>query len=166
MVKRKASRKGPVYKNLVPGYRSRDLTMPLIDDLCKTVERGNFRYVACQRCGVNYSRLKKWLEKARKERRRHDDDGGMCKGEKPSLHLHLLERLEQAEGEIHAACIEDILDSKDPKLKLEFLKLRFNKLYSNNPNVRIDDETATEVKVDAKTLLLERLVAILGPSDG
>lgn len=156
---RKASRKGPVYPKLVPTSESQELSHRLIDALCRTVERGNFRYVACQRAGVSWRRYTYWMELAAKERRQRDD--GKLKG-KPSMYVHLLERLEQSEGEVHAQCVEDVLDSDDARLKMEYLKLRFSKLYSKNPN-SVDDETGRETKIDARELLRERLLAILGP---
>lgn len=161
MAKRSKRRKGPVYQSLVPTSQSRKLDMKLIDEMCAIIERGNFRYVACHRAGVSLRRFSYWLEIAKKERSERDEGDNS----KVSLHVHLLERIEQAEGELHSDCIEDILESDDARLKLEYLKLRYGKAYSGNPNARLDDENGTETKVDARELLRERLLAILGPPE-
>lgn len=159
MPKRKPHRKGPKYKNVILTSESRELDLDLIDEVCQSTDRGNFRYVAFHRAGVSQRLWRYWVERGRKSRRKRED--GRLKG-KQSLEEHLLERLEQSEGEMHAECIEDVLDSDDARLKMEFLKLRFNKVYNGK---QYDDETGEETKVDAKALLLERLLSILGAPD-
>jgi hypothetical protein len=83
----------------------------------------------------------------------------------PSL-LHTLQstlclRLDVAEGKMHADILEDVLSSKDPKVMLEFLKRRFNKQYSNNPNAHVDDETGKTEKIDVHALLADKLRALV-----
>jgi hypothetical protein len=131
----------------------------MIDEVCSYTDRGNFRYVAFHRAGVSQRRWRMWVEKGRKLRRQREE--GKLE-DAPSLQEHLLERLEQSEGEMHAECIEDVLDSDDARLKMDFLKLRFNKVYNG---LQYDDETGEETKVDAKALLLERILSILGTPD-
>lgn len=131
-----------------------DLTWDLVKELCATVSAGNFRYVAMQKAGIHSERFKRWMSQGHRDLKLFAT--GELKGDL-NMYCHLVVELEAAEGASHSEMIRDVLGSEDPRLVFEFMKLRYNKLYNKNPNSRIDDADGTEIKIDARTLLIERL---------
>ena len=51
----------------------------------------------------------------------------------------------------------DVIEAEDPKCKMWFLERRWNKLYSKNPNAKIDDETGETIKNDLLAQLADKL---------
>lgn len=153
--KKRKTRGGYKFGHLYP---PKDLDEDLIAKFSACVRAGNFRYVACQRLGIPLARFKVWIRNGRKEQTRLEKGDDF----EPTQYLHFLQSVERAEGEAHAQGIGDVMESGDPRLVFEFLRHRYNKLYSNNPNARVDDEDGTEHKIDTKALLLEKINALLG----
>jgi transposase-like protein len=131
-----------------PGRKPRRaLTPQLITEAAEFIGQGNFRYVAAQRLGVNQNTFQSWIQTGKKH----------IEIERDSLEAKLAYEVERAEAECHSRILSNVLASDDVKLQLEFLRLRYNKLYSKNPNAHHDDETGTTEKVDVAALLLEKL---------
>ncbi len=140
----------------VPGIGGapHQLTEELIEALADIVRAGNFRYIASQRMGVPITTFRQWLVRGRKERA----------AGKETLQVKLLIALDKAEAECHQTLLQDVLSAEGPgaeRLKMDFLKARYNKLYSKNPNAHLDDGTMEETKVDALELIADRLRTLM-----
>jgi transposase len=132
------------------------LTNTLIKQACEILRDGNFRQTAAGCVGVSKEIFYSWLKAGREDR------DLWLKGEmKRNRYVDLLIRVEKAEAEAHADILVDVVESEDPRVKLKFLQFRYNKLYNNNPNAKVDDETGLETKIDVKELLAERLMELL-----
>lgn len=129
------------------------LTDEMVAEACAIVERGNFRYVAAQRLGVSHGTWASWLERGRKELREHTSG----KRDTLTVKAKLVVELERAEAQCHERLLQDVLEADDPRLKMDFLKARYGKLYSRNPNARIDDETGEKVKIEIAEILADKL---------
>ena len=116
----------------------------LVKKLSKIVEAGNFRYVA--------------IRKGKKELR--DFESG--RRDWVSTRAILVEELEKAEGKCHARILQDIVSSDNLNAKMWFLERRYNKMYTKNPNAKIDDESGETIKIDAASLLAEKLSQLMG----
>jgi hypothetical protein len=151
MAKAKTKKKKPAREKL-PRFSSLELTQEVIDKLAATVARGNFRYVARGRAGIPEGTFKSWLATGRKELR--EIESGKRKEE--TLRSKLVMALDKAESDVHSRIVEDVLESDNLKLKMDYLYRRYGKLYSKNPNSH-DDDTGETVKIDALELLAEKL---------
>ena len=127
------------------------LTDRVIEEAAAIVGAGNFRYVAFQRLGIPVATFQAWIRKGLKDRRDGSD----------SKQADLVRALDMAEGECHAQLLQDVLSADDPRLKMDFLRARYNKLYSNNPNAHLDDETGEMIKREAAEILAEKLSRFL-----
>jgi len=127
------------------------LTDRVIEEAAAIVGAGNFRYVAFQRLGIPVATFQAWIRKGLKARREGVDN----------IQAKLVRALDMAEGECHAQLLQDVLSADDPRLKMDFLRARYNKLYSNNPNAHLDDETGEMIKREAAEILAEKLSRFL-----
>ncbi len=137
-----------------PGPPS-SLTPDLLGLVCDEIKKGNFRYVAFARAGIPKDTWTTWVVKGNKQRK---------KGE-VTIYTEMLLALEAAEATMHSGILTDVLATGTARDKLEFLRLRFNKLYNKNPNARIDDETGAEENVSGTELLAEKLAAFVKDGD-
>ena len=129
----------------------------LVKKLSKIVEAGNFRYVAIQRLGISQNTFADWIRKGKKELR--DFEAG--RRDWVSTRAILVEELEKAEGKCHARILQDIVSSDNLNAKMWFLERRYNKMYTKNPNAKIDDESGETIKIDAASLLAEKLSQLM-----
>ncbi len=129
----------------------------LVKKLSKIVEAGNFRYVAIQRLGISQNTFADWIRKGKKELR--DFESG--RRDWVSTRAILVEELEKAEGKCHARILQDIVSSDNLNAKMWFLERRYNKMYTKNPNAKIDDESGETIKIDAASLLAEKLSQLM-----
>ena len=132
------------------------LTQEILDEIVACVGKGNFRYVARGKAGIMEATFKSWLSRGRTELREYDSG----KRDELTLKAELVVALDIAENEVHARIIEDVLASDETKLKMDYLRRRYPKLYSSN-GTAIDDETGEEVKIDPLQLLAEKLSAFI-----
>jgi hypothetical protein len=134
------------------------LTEDLVKKACAIVEAGNFRTIAFQRLGISKNTWASWIQRGKKEIREFDAG----KRDKLTVKATLVRELDAAEARCHQRLLQDVVDSEDPRVKTWFLERRYGKLYSRNPNAHVDDETGTEVKLDANQVLAEKLGQLLG----
>lgn len=136
------------------------LTDAIIREACDIVREGNFRYVAAARLGILYPTWCSWIRRGKNEIEDY------TKGKRKTLGLKgkLVVELEKAEAECHDKLIQDVAHHGSPELKLKFLKMRYGKLYNNNPNA-IDDETGDVVERSAADIIAEKLSAFLTDDD-
>jgi hypothetical protein len=128
----------------------RTLTEELIEEISQSVAAGNFNRLAIGRCGLDEVQFYSWMKKGKKDNDRFQSG----KVDKLTLEAQLMLVLGVAEGALHTALLEDVLGCDDPKLKLEFMKLRWPRLYSKNPNAHtINDETGEEEKITGLDVL-------------
>lgn len=138
--------------------RSPKLTPALIAKLAEIVGDGNFRLVASQACGIARGTWHKWITTGNRDLKKLET--GQIK--EPTIHSKLILALEKAEADAHITLVQDVLLCGDSKLKLDFLRRRYTKLYSMNPNAVVDDETAEVEKVNGAEILAGRLAQLLG----
>lgn len=157
--KKKSAKKKP-RRNCATYSERVDLTLTpeMVKKVCAIVARGNFRYVAFQEVGVQRSTWAAWVTKGRKELREFAEG----KRDKLTIKATLVVELDRAEAKAHTRILKDVVESDDPRLKMDFLKARYNKLYSRNPNAHVDDEDGTETQVDALELLADKLRSLMG----
>lgn len=122
----------------------------LIRDFCDIVSKGNFRMTACRRLGIDYSTYKYWALKAKRDR------AAFKEGDEPSIYLHFIIALEMCETEMETSLVQDVVTG-EVKDKIWFLEHRWNKKYTRNSNVVLDDDEAELVRIDPVILLAERL---------
>ncbi len=134
-----------------------DITPELIRKMARIVEAGNFRYVACQRMGISQNTFSTWIRKGNKERREYEAG----RQDWVSSRVLLIEALEEAEGKCHSRLLQDIVSSDNLTAKMWYLERRYNKMYSKNPNAKIDDESGETIKIDATAILAERLSQLI-----
>ena len=127
----------------------RTLTEGLIKEISESVAAGNFNKLAIARCGLDEVQFYEWMRKGKRDNDRFQSG----KEKKLTMEAELMLVLGVAEGALHTALLEDILSCDDPKLKLEFMRLRWAKLYSKNPNAHVDDATGEEQKVSGLDVL-------------
>jgi len=134
------------------------LTRAFIVEFCKQVRRGNFLRVAANRLGVSEQTCWQWRSDGRRELAEYEA------GRRDTVSLRVLFLVEgdRASSDLHDRLIVDVLSSDDPKLKFEFMRRRWGKIYSANPNATEDPETGEEHTIDAVSLLLERIEALKG----
>lgn len=132
------------------------LTESTLFELADIVGEGNFRHVAAGKLGIAPNTLHGWVRRGKA----HLEDHRSGKRKELTLQARLVVELEKAESDCHATLVKDILKTGNPELKLKFLKLRYNKLYNNNPNA-VDDSTGEEVARSAADLLIEKLSTFL-----
>lgn len=136
-----------------------NLTQEIIDGLTEIVAQGNFRYVARGKMGIPEGTFKSWLQRGRQHILDHEKDGTW---KDLSMQAKLVMALDQAENDIHARIIENVmtLDGKNPacvKLQLDYLYRRHGQLYRKG-RTAIDDETGEKIKVvDPFEALAEKL---------
>jgi len=116
------------------------------------LERGNFRYVAHQRLGISARTFFSWVEKGKRDRKLRES--GELEG---SIYCRFIDAIEEAEAKAHQRLLHDVIEAEDPKCKMWFLERRWNKLYSKNPNAKIDDETGETIKNDLLAQLADKL---------
>ncbi len=133
------------------------LTDELVKKACDIVEAGNFRYIAAQRLGIPRNTWASWLTRGRKELKEH------TAGDRDRLTVKasLVVELDKAEARCHQRILQDVVDSDNVQAKMWFLERRYNKLYSKNPNARIDDESGEEIELNAAQILAEKLAQFL-----
>lgn len=135
------------------------LTLELIDRLAETVGKGNFRYTAVMHEGLSRHTFRNWVAKGKKELA--EFDSGKIEKSKVSLCGVLVQKLGIAESKFHMEAIADLTGPDcDPKIKWDFLKKRYGKLYSGSMTA-IDDEDGTEIKLDPNAVLAERLKELM-----
>ncbi len=132
---------------------NRTLCEDLIAEFAASMAKGNFNQISYKRAGISQGQFYSWMRKGKKDHDRFER--GL--EEKLSLEGQLMVVLGVAEGAIHTALLEDILSCDDPKLKLEFMRLRWPHLYSKNPSAHIDDDTGKEEKVSGFDVLVRKL---------
>ena len=137
------------------------LTDELVDKACAIVEAGNFRYIAAQRLGISRTTWISWLARGRRELKEAEEG----KRDRLTVKASLVVKLDAAEARCHQRILQDVVDSDNVQAKMWFLERRYNKLYSKNPNARIDDESGEEVELDASQILAEKLLQFLEPKD-
>jgi hypothetical protein len=156
--KKKATKKKAVKKK---STQMESLNLSLTDDIlreaCQIVEAGNFRYVAAQRLGVPASTWNSWLHRGKKELREYASG----KRDHVTVKASFVRELDKAEARCHQRLLQDVITSDSIQAKQWFLERRYNKLYSKNPNARIDDETGEETKVDALEILADKLRTLM-----
>ena len=133
------------------------LTEKTLNEACDIVRAGNFRKIAASRLGVPLATWASWLRRGRSEL--EDFTKGKCKS--LGLKGRLIVELDRAEAEAHQDMLTDVVKNGSPELKLKFLRLRYGKLYSANPNAHLDDETGEEIKRTAADILAEKLAAFI-----
>lgn len=156
--KKKAAKKKATRKRATPQEAvNLSLTDDLVREACRIVEAGNFRYVAAQRLGVPASTWNSWLHRGKKELR----EFASGKRDHVTVKATLVRELDKAEARCHQRLLQDVVESDSVQAKQWFLERRYNKLYSRNPNARIDDETGEETKVDALEILADKLRTLM-----
>ena len=153
---------------MAPGPKL-SLTPKLIGQVCKTIARGNFRYVAFGLEGISKGTWSSWVKRGQKELRKLE--AGTLKTD-PSLKVDLIRALIKAEARMQCELLENVLECgknedewrhKDRQWK--FLLRRFPKEFSRNPNAHTDDEygdeTFEEPKIDASALLASKIQELL-----
>jgi len=136
------------------------LTDELVIDFCRIVAAGNFRYTAAQRLGIPYHTIKSWMARAKKETE------AFREGDEPSVFVHLYMTVQAAEAHLQQALVQDVAVNGDLKSKIWFLEHRWNKLFSKNPNVILDDDEMEVQRVDPVALLGDKLREIMALKDG
>jgi hypothetical protein len=136
------------------------LTEEVIEKICCLVAKGNFRYFACSKLGVNKHTFQQWITVGNKQVK--DFSEGKLQESELGLQAILVQELEKAEADAHDNILSNILDSKDVKAHQWFLERRYPKLYRAYPQKRLDDEEMEESDVDAVALLADRIKAITG----
>ena len=135
------------------------LTMKMVNDMCKILEKGNFRVVAAQQFGVTRHVLNKWISIGTKQLKEYDD------GDRPWADVDtrgiLVQKMGIAESDFEQRVVQDILRDGSPEVKLRFLQLTKNRRYNMNPNAIEDPETAEVTRIDPKELLRERMATLL-----
>jgi len=124
----------------------------LIEKVFNLIRAGNFRYIAAAACGVNIGTWQKWIRVGSAQIREHAESGSDLHKE-----AHLVRAIEKAEADTHNDIIQDVLLGDNMQAKLWYLERRYNKLYNKNPNSRIDDESGETIKLDAASIIAERL---------
>lgn len=137
------------------------LTESIVFELAEIVQEGNFRHVAAASIGIQPSTLYSWLRRGKNELK----DFLEGKRKNQTLKARLVVELERAEAECHGKLVKDVVTSDDPKLKLQFLRLRYNKLYNNNPNASVDDESGEESVLSGAEVLAAKLAHFI-PKEG
>ncbi len=140
-----------------PGHKDRErddllLTEEMIGKMAEIVGKGNFRHIAAARLGVPPNTLFSWVFRGKKY---------LKKGNRDAIQARLVLALDEAEAECHIELLEDIREKGDPNLMFKFLKARYNKLYTANPNAHVDDETGGESRVSMLDVLRDRLSTFL-----
>lgn len=133
-------------------HRTISLTQETIDELTAIVRKGNFQYVARGRLGISVGTFNSW--KARGRKHLQEFEAGTL--DLMTIQAKLVVAIDKAENEAHATLLQDVLDSDNTKVKMDFLRRRYGKLYSMNPNAH-DDDTGEDVKVDPLVLLADKL---------
>lgn len=133
-----------------------ELTEAILFELAEIVAKGNFRHVAAGQLGITPNTLHGWVRRGKT----YLEDYNKGKLSELTLQARLVVELEKAEADCHGKLVVDILASGSPELKLKFLRLRYNKLYNNNPNA-VDDVTGEDVQRSAADLLIEKLSTFL-----
>jgi uncharacterized protein (DUF2384 family) len=113
--------------------------------------------MAAAKMGIPIQTFNGWSVRGKKELRDH------AAGRRKTLTIKadLVQARDAAEARCHEKILLDVVTSDSIQAKQWFLERRWNKLYSRNPNARIDDETGAEVKVDALDLLAEKLRGLM-----
>ena len=154
---KKAPKKTPAKERKIKDRFDLDLDMDKIKKICRIVEAGNFRYVACQRLGISLNTFSNWIQNGKKDLREFEAG----RRDYITTRVLLIEELEKAEGKCHSRLLHDIVSSDNLTAKMWFLERRWNKLYNKNPNAKIDDETGETIKIDATAILADRLSQLL-----
>jgi len=141
------------------------LTLALVEEFVAGVRRGNFRETSAHALGVGKAQIYRWLAVGRKYDEEHGEasvpDKKQFESSRAYSCWYLYHHTILAEGWMHGYLIHDLLSSDSIPAKIWFLKHRFNRLYSNNPNAWVDDETGDVSKIDAPAVILDRLLALL-----
>lgn len=134
------------------------LTSDMVERFCDEIRKGNYLEVAAHRLGFTKGQMYKWRHRGRKELEELE------KGERESVTLCavLTAEADRASADLHDALIQDVLACDDPKLKFEFMRRRWSKIYSGNPNAVEDPDTGETQQVDVAAMLLEKLSALRG----
>lgn len=136
-----------------------ELNSEVIEAICHVIRLGNFRYVARQSLGIPSYYFSQWIKKGNVER--DAIFAGKIAPEDATVYYWLVSSMDKAEASVHAKLVFDVAYCSDPKVKLDFMRRRWGKLYNNNSNVSVDDETGEEVEIDVATLLREKLAAFV-----
>ena len=152
-------------------YSHCKLTRETIHQAAKIVADGNFRKHAFAAMGVPYHRWHTWIKEGRKELREHFE--GKREAKECTLYSDLVLALEKAEGKCAVGMLHDVTKAKnehgnpDVRAREWFLERRYNKLYTRNPNARVDGEESEEDEQPrGREILLGRLLIALGRTVG
>ena len=119
------------------------ITPEFIERVAKCIRAGNFRMVAAKREGINDKTFYMWLANGKKIR--DETPSRKPLPNNPYVKLHIA--VEAAEAEAHEQILADVLNSEDPRVKLRFLELRYNKLSftANNSMIRSTSNALTSI---------------------
>ena len=137
------------------GRRAR-ISDALTAAVVRSILRGNTRFHAFAMRGVPKGTWNGWVTRGNKERK--EIEAG--EREEDTVYTRLVSELDRADAQLHDKCITNVLESDDPRVVWDFMKRKWNKHYTANPNAVIDGETGEEYNVDAGELLLARLRAL------
>jgi hypothetical protein len=135
------------------------LTPAIITKVCRVVALGNFRYVAFGNLGIHRNTWRRWLDEGKKQVASYDPERGL-----PPQGRLLIE-LEKAEANAHEDIIKNVLTKGSPETQLKFLRMRYNKLYTRNPNATVDDESGAENKRTAEDIIRDKLIQFMEIED-
>ncbi len=144
-------------KRLRKAGRWEDPTPEITQQFCDCIVLGNFRYIARGSCGITQNEYAAWARRRKKaEREERFDD---------PCYLFFA-AVEEAEAQLHGSIVQDVLVTGDARDKLKFLTHRWNKLYSNNPNAHIDDESGQEVEYNPNQILQDAMKDLVDAANG
>lgn len=132
------------------------LTEELVHEFAEQIRRGNFMFVAASRLGFTKSQIYNWRNRGAKEIEQLEQG----KIETVTLCAVFTAEADRASGDLHDRLIVDVLSCDDPKVKLEFLKRRWAKIYSANPNASEDPDTGETSDIDVAGMIAEKLAAL------
>lgn len=150
---------------MTPAHKvSWEITEERVRALADQLRCGVKRSTACALLGLEYTLVRKWLDKGRRIAER------MCReqGDQEPEHLppedyiywyaHMM--IARAEAELQAQCIEAVLISPDWRAKIAYLESRFGRDHGADG---AEDEQAAQA--DAERALLERLARLADSVD-
>lgn len=135
------------------------LTDELVIDFCRIVAAGNYRYTAAQRLGIPYHTIKGWMARAKKETEAYRE------GDEPSVFVHLYMTVQASEANMKIALVQDVATGSNDD-KRWFLERRWNKEFTKNASVVLDDEEMEIQRVDPVALLADKLRELAALANG
>lgn len=140
------------------------LTRKLIEQVCATIRKGNYRQTAFGAHNVLRRTAYEWI------RTGNDLLDGKIPEDRITAHqrlcAELAQELEKAEAEAQSNIIADVLaPGTSPEVKLKFLSRRWNREFNNNPNAYRDvgtEDPANAMNVDARETLEALLKNLTG----